>query len=117
MAKTSSKAPPAQTLPVQILRHRQVREKLQVSSAKLYDMVARGLFPKPFKLIPGGRAVGWLESDVAHWILHRRQAALQFHFAPPAASHGVGDSPTLTNHTDHSVGAGQADTSSRAKSI
>lgn len=71
---TSGRQPPASITPVQILRHRQVRDKLQVSSAKLFDMVARGLFPKPFALIPGGRAVGWLESDVTEWILDRKQA-------------------------------------------
>lgn len=71
---TSGGQPLASATPVQILRHRQVRDKLQVSSAKLFDMVARGLFPKPFPLIPGGRAVGWLESDVSDWILDRKQA-------------------------------------------
>lgn len=71
---TSGRQQPDKATPVQILRHRQVRDKLQVSSAKLFDMVARGLFPKPFPLIPGGRAVGWLESDVSDWILDRKQA-------------------------------------------
>jgi hypothetical protein len=33
-------------------------------------------------------------------------AALRFRFASPAASHGAGGCFTLTNHTDHSVGAG-----------
>jgi prophage regulatory protein len=58
---------------VLIVRHKQVREKLQVSSAKLFDMVARGLFPRPFAIVPGGRAVGWLESDVDAWILNQKR--------------------------------------------
>ena len=58
---------------VQILRHADVRQKLSVSEAKLFDMIAKGLFPKPFLLIPGGRSVGWLESDVDKWILERKQ--------------------------------------------
>jgi predicted DNA-binding transcriptional regulator AlpA len=37
-------------------------------------MVARGHFPKPFTLIPGGRAVGWLEKDVDQWVLDRKNA-------------------------------------------
>ena len=57
---------------VQIIRHNQVCVKLQISSAKLFDMIARGQFLKPFLLIPGGRAVGWLESDVDGWILERK---------------------------------------------
>jgi prophage regulatory protein len=61
---------------VRVNRHNQVCEKLQISSAKLFDMVARGQFPKPFTIIPGGRAVGWLESDVNSWILERKDSLL-----------------------------------------
>ena len=60
---------------VQVIRHSQVCQKLQISSAKLFDMVAHGLFPKPFKLVPGGRAVGWLERDVILWIVSRKEAS------------------------------------------
>ncbi len=59
---------------VQVIRHAQVCAKLQISSAKLFDMVARGQFPKPFSLIPGGRAVGWVEADIDTWILSRKQS-------------------------------------------
>ncbi|WP_416831815.1 MAG: helix-turn-helix transcriptional regulator [Erythrobacter sp.] len=57
--------------PVQIIRHAKVCEKLNVSSAKLFDMIAKGQFPRPFTIIPGGRAVGWLEADVDAWIVER----------------------------------------------
>lgn len=57
--------------PINIIRHAEVRQKLNVSSAKLYDMVAKGIFIKPFVIIPGGRAVGWLEADVDSWIVGR----------------------------------------------
>jgi prophage regulatory protein len=71
-----SPEPAGQQLAAQlrVIRHNQVCAKLQISSAKLFDMVATGLFPKPFLLIPGGRAVGWLEQDVDQWILGRKQA-------------------------------------------
>ena len=59
---------------VKIVRHAQVCEKISVSSAKLFDMVARGQFIKPFPLVPGGRAVGWVEADVDRWILARKAA-------------------------------------------
>ena len=59
---------------VQILRHAEVRKRLKISSAKLFDMVAKGQFPKPFLIIPGGRAVGWLESTVDGWILERKES-------------------------------------------
>lgn len=57
--------------PVQIIRHAKVCQKLNVSSAKLFDMVAKGQFPRPFIIVPGGRAVGWLENDVDEWIVRR----------------------------------------------
>jgi len=60
---------------VQVLRHAEVCKKLQISSAKLFDMVAKGQFLKPFTLVPGGRAVGWLSSDVDTWVLDRKAAA------------------------------------------
>lgn len=60
--------------PVKIVRHVQVCQKISVSSAKLFDMVARGQFIKPFPLVPGGRAVGWIEADVDRWILARKAA-------------------------------------------
>lgn len=60
-----------QNAQVQVIRHQQVCEKLQLSSAKLFAMCAEGVFPKPFQIIPGGRAVGWLSSDVDAWIMQR----------------------------------------------
>jgi predicted DNA-binding transcriptional regulator AlpA len=67
----------AQQSAVQIIRHNQVCEKLQISSAKLFDMVAKKQFLQPFTIIPGGRAVGFLESDVDQWILKRKAASEQ----------------------------------------
>jgi hypothetical protein len=62
---------------IQVIRHAQVCKKLQVSSAKLFDMCAKGQFIKPFLIIPGGRAVGWIERDVDGWILQRKEASEQ----------------------------------------
>jgi predicted DNA-binding transcriptional regulator AlpA len=59
---------------VQVIRHKQVCQKLQISSAKLFDMIAKKQFLKPFTLIPGGRAVGWIEQDVDRYILDRKNA-------------------------------------------
>lgn len=62
------------TSSLRIIRHADVRQKLSVSEAKLFAMIAAGVFPKPFPLIPGGRSVGWLEGDVDQWILARKKA-------------------------------------------
>lgn len=59
---------------IQVVRHAHVCQKLQISSAKLFDLVAQGVFPKPFQIVPGGRAVGWLERDVDAWVLERKAA-------------------------------------------
>ena len=61
---------------LRVIRHKHVCAKLQISSAKLFDMVARGQFPKPFTLVPDGRAVGWIEADVDCYILARKEASL-----------------------------------------
>lgn len=61
---------------LRVVRHAAVCEKLSVSSAKLFDMCAKGIFPKPFQLIPGGRAVGWLEYEVDAWIMERKGLAM-----------------------------------------
>lgn len=66
--------PPEQE--TQILRHANVRAKLGVSASTLFDMVAKGVFPKPFQIIPGGRAVGWLESEIDSWILKQREGGV-----------------------------------------
>lgn len=68
-------ADPKPSNKVQIIRHNQVCQKLDISSAKLFDMVAKGQFLRPFTLIPGGRAVGFLERDVDQWILERKAAS------------------------------------------
>jgi prophage regulatory protein len=55
-----------------ILRMRALSQKLQISSSRIYALVAEGKFLKPFQLVPGGRAVGWLEADEDSWLLERR---------------------------------------------
>jgi prophage regulatory protein len=60
---------------VRIARPDEVRNRLGVSRAKFADMVAKGQFPKPFTIIPGGRAVGWLGGDVDAWIVQRSSAS------------------------------------------
>ena len=76
MVHKNQPEPAGQQLAAQlrIIRHRHVCQKMQISSAKLFDMVANGIFPKPFVLVPGGRAVGWIESDVDQWLLERKNS-------------------------------------------
>ena len=55
----------------QILRRRQLEEKLGLSRSSIYQMVADGLFPKPIKL--GRRAVGWRADDVENWLTEMQE--------------------------------------------
>ena len=58
-----------------ILRMRDNCKKVGLGQSSIFALVSRGLFPKPFPLIPGGRAVGWLEEDIDQWILDRQAAS------------------------------------------
>lgn len=49
-----------------ILRLTQVCELTGLKRSTIYSRIADGAFPKQFPL--GGRAVGWLASDVDSWI-------------------------------------------------
>lgn len=60
---------------IQLNRDNQVSQKLQISSAKLFDLIAKRLFPKPLPLLPVGRAVGWLKRNVNSCILHCKRCA------------------------------------------
>jgi prophage regulatory protein len=51
---------------------RDLAKRLQLSQSRLYALIAEGKFLRPFKLVPGGRAVGWLERDVDAWLIERR---------------------------------------------
>jgi len=52
--------------PVKILRLRNVKEVVGLSKSTIYMRIAEGGFPAPINL--GGRAVGWIESEVRSWL-------------------------------------------------
>jgi prophage regulatory protein len=60
--------------PPQILRLKHVLALTAIGKTQLLDAVAKGLFPRPIKLLETGRSVGWLASEVAEY-LERRIAA------------------------------------------
>ncbi len=49
-----------------ILRLPTVKSRTGLSRSTIYLRIANGEFPRPVSL--GGRAVGWLESDVENWL-------------------------------------------------
>jgi prophage regulatory protein len=53
-------------LPDRILRLPEVRAATGLSRSTIYARVRQGRFPAPVPL--GGKAVGWLESEIGAWI-------------------------------------------------
>lgn len=58
---------------MRIIRMRELRDKIPLSQSHLFALIKRGQFPKPFPLIPGGRAVGWFEADVDIFLQKRAE--------------------------------------------
>ena len=56
---------------LQFLRLSEVRTRVPLCEAQIYKMIAKGGFPRPYDL--GGRARGWLRSDIEAWIKARVQ--------------------------------------------
>ena len=55
-----------------ILRLPNVMRLTGLGRTTIYDMMAKGMFPRPVSL--GFRAVGWRASDIRAWIETRRAA-------------------------------------------
>lgn len=49
-----------------ILRRHDVQARTGLARSTIYLRVAQGTFPKPVSL--GGRAVGWVESEIDDWL-------------------------------------------------
>ncbi len=59
-----------QAIKYNILRLPDVKLQTGLSRSAIYQRIADCSFPKQFSL-GGGRAVGWLESDIQNWIKQR----------------------------------------------
>jgi len=53
-----------------LIRRKEVETRTGLSRSTIYARIAAGTFPPPIDL-GGGRAVGWLESDIDGWIRQR----------------------------------------------
>ncbi len=58
---------------LKILRRLNVEAKTGLSRSTIYQRIAEGAFPTPVSL--GGRAVGWVESEISDWIKQRIKAS------------------------------------------
>ena len=62
---------------LRIIRMKELVSKGGYARSTIYALIKEGRFPKPFKLVPNGRANGWLEETINEWIDHRK-SALQY---------------------------------------
>ena len=53
---------------IRTLRMKDLPSKVGYQPSTIYGLIAQGKFPKPYKLIPGGRAAGWQETEINEWI-------------------------------------------------
>ncbi len=65
------------TTPIRILRWPEVARRIPFSKSYAYALQARGLFPKPIKLIEGGRASGYIESEIEEYVKNRIASSRQ----------------------------------------
>ena len=56
-----------------ILRLPAVKTSTGLSRSTIYLRISQGSFPKPVSL--GGRAVGWLESEIQEWLQRQIEAS------------------------------------------
>lgn len=47
-----------------VLRMKDLPFKTGFQPSTIYELIAKGRFPAPFKLTPGGRAAGWFETTI-----------------------------------------------------
>jgi prophage regulatory protein len=56
---------------MKLIRLPEALAKTGLSRTRLYEAVAAGTFPKPAKLGPSARAVGWSAEELDAWIAAR----------------------------------------------
>lgn len=54
-----------------ILRMQDLPDRIGFRPSTIYELIAKSKFPRPFKIMPRGRAAGWLEATIDDWIASR----------------------------------------------
>ncbi|MCB1667227.1 MAG: AlpA family phage regulatory protein [Pseudomonadales bacterium] len=65
------KPPNTATPPDRLLRWSDVQPIVGICRSHAHQLAAKGLFPQPRKLVPGGRASAWVESEIMEWVEQR----------------------------------------------
>jgi prophage regulatory protein len=56
-----------------VIRKPQIERYVGLRLSVIHDMIAKGKFPRPMRLNPDGRAVGWLSSEIEAWQKSRKE--------------------------------------------
>lgn len=56
-----------------VLRMKDLELLLGLNQSTIYALIKTGRFPAPFKLLDGGRASGWLQSEIDAYITSRSE--------------------------------------------
>ena len=55
-----------------ILRLSEIKRLTSLSRSSIYDMMAKGIFPKALRL--GPKAIGWRTGEIREWLETRKRA-------------------------------------------
>jgi prophage regulatory protein len=61
-----------------VIRMRDLADKVGLRPSTIYELVAKGRFPRPFKIVQNGRAAGWLESEIDAWLDSRAVREVEY---------------------------------------
>lgn len=86
--------------PQKILRMRDLPARVALRPSTIYQLVAEGKFPAPFKLVTGGRAAGWFESSIDAWLASRHPDQLKSWTTPIYAPRRISRGPVSPLATD-----------------
>ena len=59
-----------------LLRWKDVSKIIPFSRSYVYDLMNQGKFPKGYKLVHGGQAVGWWASDIYNYMISLQKKTL-----------------------------------------
>lgn len=58
-----------------IIRMWEITQRSGFSTSQVYKLISEGKCPPLFKIVPGGRASGMLESTFSKWLQSRQETA------------------------------------------
>ena len=62
---------------LRIIRMKELVSKVGYARSTIHALIKEGRFPEPFKLVPNGRANGWLEETIDKWMQDRADGVKQ----------------------------------------